>query len=135
MLEVDQVSVRYGNKLALDRVSVGLEANQVLALLGPSGSGKSTLLRAIAGLEAIEEGSIRFDGRDLAGVPTHERGFGLMFQGYALFPHLTVAGNVGFGLRMAGLAPEAIGARGCPGSRLGRSLRFGLPAGRSPFRG
>jgi ABC-type Fe3+/spermidine/putrescine transport system ATPase subunit len=79
--------------------------------LGPSGSGKSTLLRAIAGLEEITTGTITFEGEDLAGVPTHLRGFGLMFQTYALFPHLTVAGNVAFGLRMANLEPASIKSR------------------------
>ncbi|MGH2748548.1 MAG: ABC transporter ATP-binding protein, partial [Actinomycetota bacterium] len=68
-----------------------------------SGSGKSTLLRAVAGLVPVESGSITWDGDDISAVPTHLRGFGLMFQGYALFPHLDVAGNVGFGLRMAGI--------------------------------
>jgi ABC-type Fe3+/spermidine/putrescine transport system ATPase subunit len=79
--------------------------------LGPSGSGKSTLLRAIAGLEEITTGTITFEEEDLAGVPTHLRGFGLMFQTYALFPHLTVAGNVAFGLRMANLEPAVIKSR------------------------
>ncbi len=77
-----------------------LAPGRCVAILGPSGSGKSTLLRAIAGLEAVEGGRISFDGKDLEGVPVHERGFGLMFQSYALFPHLTVADNVAFGLRM-----------------------------------
>jgi ABC-type Fe3+/spermidine/putrescine transport system ATPase subunit len=101
----------FGSKVALDRVSVELGEAEILALLGPSGSGKSTLLRAIAGLEEISNGQISFDGQDLADVPTHLRGFGLMFQTYALFPHLTVAGNVAFGLRMADLEPSAIKAR------------------------
>jgi thiamine transport system ATP-binding protein len=74
-----------------------------VALLGPSGSGKSTLLRAIAGLETLAEGRISFEGQDLASLPTHLRRFGLMFQGLALFPHLTVRENVAFGLRMQGL--------------------------------
>jgi ABC-type Fe3+/spermidine/putrescine transport system ATPase subunit len=77
-----------------------------VAVLGPSGSGKSTLLRAIAGLVPIEAGSITWDGDDITSLPTHLRDFGLMFQGYALFPHLDVSGNVGFGLRM-GSVPEA----------------------------
>ncbi|HEX2421020.1 MAG TPA: ATP-binding cassette domain-containing protein, partial [Acidimicrobiia bacterium] len=111
MLSVKDVSVVFGSKVALDRVSVELGEAEILALLGPSGSGKSTLLRAIAGLEELATGQIFFDGQDLAGVPTHLRGFGLMFQTYALFPHLTVAGNVAFGLRMAGLEPPAIKAR------------------------
>lgn len=111
MLSVRDVSVVFGPKVALDRVSLDLGRAEILALLGPSGSGKSTLLRAIAGLEEITTGTISFDGLDLAGVPTHLRGFGLMFQTYALFPHLTVAGNVAFGLRMANLEPAAITSR------------------------
>lgn len=111
MLSVKEVSVVFGTKVALDRVSLQLGQAEILALLGPSGSGKSTLLRAIAGLEEITTGTISFEGRDLAGLPTHVRGFGLMFQTYALFPHLTVAGNVAFGLRMANLPPAAITSR------------------------
>ncbi|MGH8923968.1 MAG: ABC transporter ATP-binding protein [Acidimicrobiia bacterium] len=111
MLTVKDVSVVFGSKVALNRVSLDLGEAEIVALLGPSGSGKSTLLRAIAGLEEITTGHISFDGRDLAGVPTHLREFGLMFQTYALFPHLTVAGNVAFGLRMASREPSAIKAR------------------------
>ncbi|HJR87254.1 MAG TPA: ABC transporter ATP-binding protein [Acidimicrobiia bacterium] len=111
MLSVREVSVVFGPKVALDRVSLELGQAEILALLGPSGSGKSTLLRAIAGLEEITTGTISFEGRDLAGLPTHLRGFGLMFQTYALFPHLTVAGNVAFGLRMANLERAAIASR------------------------
>jgi thiamine transport system ATP-binding protein len=78
-----------------------------VAVLGPSGSGKSTLLRAIAGLEPLAGGVIAWDGQDLAGVPVHKRGFGLMFQDYVLFPHRDVAGNVSFGLEMHDVAPAA----------------------------
>ena len=82
-------------------------------MLGPSGSGKSTLLRAVAGLQPLDGGRILLDGADLAGVPPHRRGVGLMFQDHALFPHRDVAGNVGFGLRMQGRpAPEIADARG-----------------------
>jgi ABC-type Fe3+/spermidine/putrescine transport system ATPase subunit len=84
----------------VDGVSLALEAGHVLALLGPSGSGKSTLLSLIAGLESPDAGDICWEGKSLLGTPVHERGFGLMFQDYALFPHLNVAGNVGFGPRM-----------------------------------
>ena len=111
MLVVEDVTVRFGEKAALDGASLGVGAGEVVALLGPSGSGKSTLLRAIAGLETLDAGRILFDGKDLAGVPVHERGFGLMFQSYALFPHLSVADNVAFGLRMKNAADDEIGAR------------------------
>jgi thiamine transport system ATP-binding protein len=111
MLEVENVTVRFGELAALDGASLEVAAGERVALLGPSGSGKSTLLRAIAGLEAIESGSIRFDGKDLAGVPVHERGFGLMFQSYALFPHMTVADNVAFGLRMKNAMDQAVRER------------------------
>ncbi len=106
-LSVRDVTVRYGPVVAVDRASMEVPRGAILALLGPSGCGKSTLLRAIAGLEPLSSGSISWQGRDLSGVPVHERHIGLMFQDHALFPHRNVADNVGFGLRMAGLpAPE-----------------------------
>ncbi|MCP4226648.1 MAG: ATP-binding cassette domain-containing protein, partial [Actinomycetia bacterium] len=88
--------------LAIDGLSLELGQGEVLAVIGPSGSGKSTLLRAIAGLEPLAGGQISAGGRSLDGVPTNRRDLGLMFQDHALFPHLDVAGNVGFGLRMQG---------------------------------
>lgn len=111
MLVVEDVSVHFGGKAALDGVSLEVGPGEIVALLGPSGSGKSTLLRAIAGLETIESGRIAFNGQDLAGVPVHERGFGLMFQSYALFPHLSVADNVAFGLRMKNVAADDVHGR------------------------
>ena len=100
MLSIKDLSVRFGDTVAVDDVSLDLEAGQVLAVLGPSGSGKSTLLRAVAGLEPSYTGTIAYDGQDLAGVPTHRRGFALMFQDGQLFPHQTVARNVGYPLRL-----------------------------------
>ena len=82
-----------------------------MCLLGPSGSGKSTLLRIIAGIEPADGGSVLWEGRDLADVPVHKRGFGLMFQDYALFPHLNVGENVAFGLRMLGVPREELRRR------------------------
>jgi ABC-type Fe3+/spermidine/putrescine transport system ATPase subunit len=111
MLDVREATVRYGEKTALDRASLSVGPEEIVGLLGPSGSGKSTLLRVIAGLEQPESGSVSFDGVDLAGTPVHERRFGLMFQSYALFPHMTVAANVGFGLRMQQLEQQQIDDR------------------------
>jgi ABC-type Fe3+/spermidine/putrescine transport system ATPase subunit len=82
-----------------------------VAVLGPSGCGKSTLLHLIAGLEHPDRGQIRWRGEDMAGLPTHLRGFGLMFQEFALFPHLDVRGNVGFGLKMQGQREREIGIK------------------------
>jgi thiamine transport system ATP-binding protein len=101
-LRVDAVSVSFEGVAALEDVSVGVAGGERLAVLGPSGSGKSTLLRVIAGLQRPERGRILLGERDLAGVPTHLRGVGMMFQEGVLFPHRDVEGNVGFGLRMAG---------------------------------
>jgi ABC-type Fe3+/spermidine/putrescine transport system ATPase subunit len=108
MLEVQSVDVTLGDKRVLRDVELSVATGESVAVLGPSGSGKSTLLRAIAGLVPVESGSISWDGRKITGVPTHQRGFGLMFQGYALFPHLDVAANIGFGLRMMNLPPAEI---------------------------
>ncbi|HEU5037560.1 MAG TPA: ABC transporter ATP-binding protein [Nocardioides sp.] len=100
MLTLSGVSVEYDGAPAVVDASLAVEDGHVLAVLGPSGSGKSTLLRAIAGLEPTAAGSISWDGHDLAGVPTHKRGFALMFQDGQLFGHLTVARNVGYALRL-----------------------------------
>ncbi|GIU92647.1 MAG: hypothetical protein KatS3mg011_1553 [Acidimicrobiia bacterium] len=111
MLEVRMVTKRFGETTALDRVELTVTDGEVMGLLGPSGCGKSTLLRVIAGLETPDEGRIFWDGEDITRTPPHLRRFGLMFQGYALFPHRTVAENVAFGLRMRGLSPAEIRRR------------------------
>jgi thiamine transport system ATP-binding protein len=100
MLTLDHLTVAYDGTPAVVDASLALEDGHVLAVLGPSGSGKSTLLRAVAGLEPPVSGRICWDGADLAGVPTHKRGFALMFQDGQLFGHLTVARNVGYALRL-----------------------------------
>jgi thiamine transport system ATP-binding protein len=100
MLRLKGVEVRFGSIVALDGADLEVADGEQVTVLGPSGSGKSTLLRAVAGLEHPSAGAISWDGHDLARVPPHRRGFGLMFQDYVLFPHHDVAGNVAFGLRM-----------------------------------
>jgi len=102
MLEAREISVRFDDRVVLDRVSLSVTDGEVVALLGASGTGKSTLLRVIAGLLVPDGGSVWVDGVDVTRVPTHRRGIGMVFQDEQLFPHLSVARNVGFGLRMQG---------------------------------
>ena len=110
-LEIADLTVRYDALVAVDGVSLALPRGEVLAVLGASGCGKSTLLRAVAGLEAPTSGSICFDGEDLAGTPTHRRGFALMFQDGQLFNHQSVAGNVGYPLRIRHRSRATVAAR------------------------
>lgn len=111
LLDVRAVSKSFGATPVLHSVSFGVAAGEIVCLLGPSGCGKTTLLRIIAGLERPDSGAVLFEGRDLAQTPVHQRGFGLMFQDYALFPHKNVYDNVAFGLRMAGLDKAGIRRR------------------------
>ena len=111
VLELLRVSKRYGDKPAVRDVSFSVQSGQVLALLGPSGCGKTTTLRMIAGFVDPDEGSIEIGGRDMRDVRPHERNVGLVFQDYALFPHLTVEQNVAYGLRQRGGARDAIAER------------------------
>jgi spermidine/putrescine transport system ATP-binding protein len=111
MLELIDIHKSYEGKPLLDGISFTVAAGETVCLLGASGSGKSTLLRIIAGLETPEQGQVCWDGQDLAPVPVHRRGFGLVFQDYALFPHLDVAANVAFGLKMQNRTGAEIGLR------------------------
>lgn len=106
-LDISNLRVRYGNVIALDGVTLALKPGEMFFLLGPSGCGKSTLLRTVAGFIEEFDGEINLDGKPLKGMPPHKRDFGMVFQNYALFPHMTVAGNVAFGLEARNVAnPE-----------------------------
>ncbi len=107
----DAVSKHFSGVTAVDGVSLDIYQGEFFALLGPSGCGKTTLLRMLAGFEAPDAGRILLDGEDLTGVPPHRRPVNMMFQSYALFPHLTVAGNVAFGLKQDGLPKQEVNAR------------------------
>ena len=111
LVRFEAVSKRFGEVTAVDRLSLDIYEGEFFALLGPSGCGKSTLLRMLAGFEPLSEGRIVLDGRDIADVPPHRRPVNMMFQSYALFPHLSVAGNVAFGLKQESLPKSEIDAR------------------------
>jgi putrescine transport system ATP-binding protein len=107
LLRMSGVTKRFGGHLAVEDVNLDIHRGEFFALLGGSGSGKSTLLRMLAGLLQPDAGRIVLDGQDMAGVPAYQRPVNMMFQSYALFPHMSVAQNIAFGLRMEG-APRAV---------------------------
>ena len=111
LVRFDRVSKHFGAIAAVDRLSVDIFAGEFFALLGPSGSGKTTLLRLLAGFEVPEEGRIVLDGADLAATPPYRRPTNMMFQNYALFPHLDVQQNIAFGLKQEGMPKRQIAAR------------------------
>ncbi len=121
ILRIENVAKRFGETIAVDGVSLNLAEGEIMCLLGPSGCGKTTLLRLVAGLENADTGRILFAGNDMTNVPAYQRGFGMMFQNFALFPHLNLFENVAYGLKNAAskaqgrqhgnLGNEAIAAR------------------------
>lgn len=110
-LQIANLLKTFDGFVALDRIALSVEEREFVCLLGPSGCGKTTLLRIIAGLLPFDGGELRLGGRDLGTVPARERGFGIVFQSYSLFPNMTVAANVGYGLKIRGVAKERIAAR------------------------
>jgi len=111
LVRFEAVSKHFSGIAAVERLTLDIFEGEFFALLGPSGSGKTTLLRLLAGFEAADEGRMLLDGIDLVGVPPHKRPLNMMFQSYALFPHLSVEQNVAFGLKQDGLPKSEIGAR------------------------
>ncbi|MFM9851692.1 MAG: ABC transporter ATP-binding protein [Sphingomonadaceae bacterium] len=111
IIQIRGVTKRFGSVAAVDNVSLDIMAGEFFVLLGPSGCGKTTLLRMIAGFELPTEGQILIDGQDMANVPPNKRPVNMVFQSYAVFPHMSVADNVGYGLRISGVPKADIKAR------------------------
>lgn len=111
LLRLDGITKAYGNVVALRNLSLDIPANEFFALLGPSGCGKTTLMRLIAGFETPDEGRIYLNGQDMTDLPPHLRPINMMFQSYALFPHMSVAQNIAFGLKQEGRPRPEIAAR------------------------
>jgi putrescine transport system ATP-binding protein len=110
-VRIDRLTKRFGEFVAVDQVSLEIPRGEIFCLLGGSGCGKTTLLRMLAGFETPSEGAVYIDGVDVTRVPPYERPVNMMFQSYALFPHMTVAQNVAFGLRQDGVARPEVAAR------------------------
>jgi putrescine transport system ATP-binding protein len=125
LIRFEGVTKRFGAVTALDDVSLTIRQGEFFCLVGPSGCGKSTLLRLLAGLEEPDGGRVLLDARDLAGTPAHRRPVNMMFQSYALFPHMNVAANVGYGLKHSGLPKAEIASRVADLLRLVRLDEFG----------
>lgn len=112
IIEIGNVTKRFGSVVtAVDDVSLEIKSGEFFALLGPSGCGKTTLLRMLAGFETPTSGQVRIDGRDMAGVPPNRRDVNMVFQSYAVFPHMSVAENVGYGLKVTGTPRTEIDTR------------------------
>ncbi len=111
IVSIQGVSKRFGEVTAVDRVSLDIRQNEFFALLGPSGCGKTTLLRMLAGFETPDQGRILIDGRDMTDVPPNRRPVNMVFQSYAVFPHMSVLDNVAYGLRVAKTPPGETGQR------------------------
>jgi putrescine transport system ATP-binding protein len=111
LLRIDAVVKKFGAVRAVDRLSLDIKAGEFFALLGPSGCGKTTLLRMLAGFETPDQGRILLDGKDIAQVLPHQRPVNMMFQNYALFPHLSVRENIAFGLKRMGMTRRDLNSR------------------------
>ncbi len=105
-LELIGMTKRYRNGVTIGPLSFAVQTGEFVSVLGPSGCGKTTMLRAITGFETVDSGEIRLSGVDIRGLPPHQRKIGLVFQNYALFPHLTALQNVMFGLRFARISAQ-----------------------------
>src|SRR4029450_7048283 len=120
-------SKRFGKVVALEDVTVSIRRGELMTLLGPSGCRKTPLLNLVARFLVVDDGEIEIDGKRVNEIPTYKREIGLMFQNYALFPHMSIVDNVGYGLRMRGIAKTEVKRRGAAVLPL-----VGLPGGEGP---
>jgi len=111
IISFEKITKRFGKTVAVDNVSLQIQEGEFFALLGPSGCGKTTLLRMLAGFETPSEGRILIDGKDIAPLPPNKRPVNMVFQSYAVFPHMKVSENVAYGLKMDGVAGGEIKTR------------------------
>jgi spermidine/putrescine ABC transporter ATP-binding subunit len=125
IIRIDGLSKHFGALAAVDDISLDIRAGEFFALLGPSGCGKSTLLRMLAGLESPSAGSILIDGEDMSGVPANRRPVNMVFQSYAVFPHMSVLDNVGYGLKVTGVPAREVRARAAEALELVKLDGFG----------
>src|SRR3954452_22742360 len=133
-IQIQNVTKQFGDVYAVDNVSLDIFQREFFALLGPSGCGKTTLLRMVAGFETATTGRILIDGQDMAAVPPWKRPANMMFQSYALFPHMSVADNIAFGLKQDGVARSEIKDRVADAVRLVQ-LGGGEKRGADPLSG
>jgi putrescine transport system ATP-binding protein len=124
VIQFKNVTKRFGNFTAIDNLSLDIFEREFFALLGPSGCGKTTIMRMLAGFESASEGTILLGGKDISAVPPNKRPVNMMFQSYALFPHLSVWDNIAFGLRRSSMPKDEIGARVDEMLRLTRMEKF-----------
>ncbi|MDR0315120.1 MAG: ATP-binding cassette domain-containing protein, partial [Oscillospiraceae bacterium] len=118
-LEIKNITKKFDKQVALNNVGAEIEKGELVCILGPSGCGKTTLLRIIAGLESANYGQVFIDGRDATFLPAAKRNFGIVFQSYALFPNMTVMGNILFGLQQKkGISKDEMQAKACEALRL-----------------
>jgi len=108
LISFDSVTKRFGTFTAIDAIDLTIYPREFFALLGPSGCGKTTLMRMLGGFEAVTEGQILIDGQNMHGIPPNKRAVNMMFQSYALFPHLSVENNIGFGLKRSSMSKDQI---------------------------
>ena len=128
-IRISNVTRRFGDVVAVDDLSLDIDKGELFCLLGASGCGKTTLLRMLAGFESVDSGSIEIDGIDMSRVPPATRPVNIMFQNYALFPHMTVDSNIAYGLKRAGLPRAEIESRV---TELLRLVRLSGMGGRKP---
>ena len=129
-LQLAGVTKRFGDTVVLSELHIDIAEGEFISLIGPSGSGKTTTLRIIAGLESPTAGSVLVNGRDITTLLPNQRDFAMVFQHFALFPHLDVFQNVAYGLRIRGHEEIGDGARGAPHAGAGRVARTGTPQSR-----